>query len=358
MGLKSLGMEPAVAPGMQPGPHSNRAVLGWGFCALALAAAATGQPKAAPQPFAEVIDVRTGFVRVTLPGGAAAPRAEEFEVLWKGQKQRVLRVVGGAADPLEVGIAVDRSASMHAVFEPMRAAALALVDQGIAASDRVFVVGFTDAAHLLAEGRGAAREVLQSLPANPEAGTHPTALWQSLNRALELFGNADARAALIVVSDGCDTQGGLVRASSVTRRASALAIPIFLLLPGRDDCRNTVCRLDATGAWTCSAAAPPRMELRRRMEGDMLVVDSLTFTQNTNGAFSTAERDSFTMRIADDGGGTFAVQDPADWPTAWKRIFEQLGRQWTVVFEPTSEEVASEEIKVYRKAAGRRQRLR
>lgn len=326
--------------------------------ALALSASVVAQPPVAPQSFGDVIDVRTGFVRVTLAGGSPAPRAEEFEVLWRGRPQPVLRVVGGAAEPLEVGIAVDRSASMHAAFEPMRRAALALVDRGIAESDRVFVVGFTDTARLLAEGRGAAREVLETLPASPELGARPTALWQSLTRALELFRNADARAALIVVSDGCDTQGGLVRASSVGRRASALAIPIFLLLPSRDDCRNTVCTLDPAGAWNCSPAAPPRMELRHRWEGEMLVVDSLTIAQNTTSAFSTAERDRFSGLISEDGGGTFAVREPEDWPAAWSRIFELLGRQWTVVFEPTSNEVESGEIKVYRRTSGRRQRLR
>lgn len=305
-----------------------------------------------------MIDVRTGFVRVTIPAGAPMLRPEELEVLWKGQPQRVLRVVGGVDGPLEVGIAVDRSASMHAAFEPMRAAALELVDRGISEADRVFVVGFGDTARLLAEGRGTARQVLSALPAGPELGTHPTALWQALTRALELFENADARAALVVVSDGCDTQNGLVRATSVARRAGDLAIPIFLLLPSRDDCRNTVCALDAAGNWSCAAAAPPRMELQHAWEGDTLVVQSVTFSQNTTGAFSTAERTRFSALIADGGGATFAVRDPKAWAGAWMAIFEQLGRQWTVVFEPASDEVRSGEIRVYRRSGGRRHRLR
>ncbi len=328
------------------------------LCGVALAACAMGQESPEPQHFGEQIDVRTGFVRVTLPGGTSAPRAEEFEVLWQRQPQKVLRVLGGAADPLEVGIAVDRSASMHAAFEPMRAAALALVDQGISESDRVFVVGFADQARLLAEGRGAAKEVLQALPASPEAGTHPTALWQSLTRALELFGNADGRAALIVVSDGCDTTGGFVRASSVARRSNDLAIPIFLLLPGRDDCRNTVCVLGAAGEWSCSPADPPRLERQLTRVGETVAVRTMTYTQNTTGSFSTAERHRFTAMIADSGGGTYTVKRPEDWPGAWRRIFDQLGRQWTIVYEPTSDDVKSEEIAVYRRADGRRKRLR
>jgi hypothetical protein len=40
-----------------------------------------------------------------------------------------------------------------------------------------------------------------------------------------------------------------------------------------------------------------------------------------------------------------------------KKISDRLGRQWTVVFEPSSNEVTSDEIKVYSKAGGHRRRL-
>jgi|JI10StandDraft_1071094.scaffolds.fasta_scaffold112756_2 hypothetical protein len=343
---------------MSPRRANSGSVRLLALCGFAAALPLLGQPASGPNAFGDVIEVRTGFVRVTLPSGTSAPRAEEFEVLWNRHPQKVLRVVGGADDPLEVGIAVDRSASMHAAFEPMRAAALTLVDQGIAERDRVFVVGFTDQARLLAEGRGAARKVLSALPASPEAGTHPTELWQSLTRTLEQFENHDARSALIVVSDGCDTSGGLVRASSVVRRAGHLAIPIFLLRPDQEDCRNTVCTFDAGGEWSCRPAAPPRQLPYLTQVGETVAVWTTTYTQDTADSFSTAERDRFTSLIGKAGGGHFFVDDPKDWQRALSRIFEQLGRQWTVVFEPTSDAVKSDEIRVYRRANGRRQRLR
>ncbi len=105
-------------------------------------------------------------------------------------------------------------------------------------------------------------------------------------------------------------------------------------------------------------ADPPRLERPLTQVGAVVAVRTMTYTQNTSTASSTAERDRFTSLIADSGGGTFAVPSPAAWPRAWRRIFEQLGRQWTVVFEPTSDDVKSEEIRVYRRADGRRQRLR
>jgi hypothetical protein len=228
----------------------------WGLVAAA-AGSVSAQTAQEPPAYGEVIDVRTGFVRVTLPKGAPAPRVEDIEVTWKGQPQKVLRVIGGTAGPLELGIAVDRSASMHASFELMRAATLNLVDQGISEQDRVFSVAFTDETRLLAEGRGEAAKVIAALPSTPELGTRPTALFQALTRTLQLFENADARAALLVVSDGCDTAGGLVSATSVARRASDLAIPVFLLMPDRNACRNTVCQLDAAGKWRCTPDATP-----------------------------------------------------------------------------------------------------
>jgi hypothetical protein len=328
------------------------------LCGFAAAAAVCSQPISEPIVFGEQIDVRTGFVRVTLPGGASAPRAEEFEVLWKRQPQRVLRVVGGAADSLEVGIAVDRSASMNATFEPMRDAALELVERGFSENDRLFLVGFTDEARLLAEGRAAALRELTALPAGPDLASRPTALFASLTRTLQLFENAEERAALIVVSDGCDTADGIASATSVARRARDLAIPIYLLMPDRSDCRNTVCTPGATGRWTCSPADSPRLERRLSSDGSTVSVQSTYISESTTASPSTAERNRFSALIGKAGGGHFVVDDPGEWQSALSRIFEQLGRQWTVVFEATSGDVKSEEIRVYRRTDGRRQRLR
>ncbi len=339
-------------------PRPAGVVLAGTFWVLALVAPVAGQQHPEPSHFGDVIDVRTGFVRVTLAGGASAPRADEFEVLWKRQPQKVLRVVGGAADPLEVGIAVDRSASMYNVFEPMRHAALELVERGFSENDRLFVVGFTDEARLLAEGRGAALRVLAALPTSPKPASAPTAFFESLIRTLQLFENAEERAALIVVSDGCNTAGGFSSATSVARRARDLAIPIFLLMPDRSDCRHTVCTIDAGGRWTCSPADSPRLDRQLSAEGSTVSVESMKLAESTAASPATAERNRFSALIGKAGGGHFFVDDPEDWQRALSRIFEQLGRQWTVVYEPTSDDVKSAEIRVYRRANGRRQRLR
>lgn len=315
--------------------------------------------QAAPEPpsFGEVVDVRTGFVRVTLPAGAPPPRVEEIEVLWRKQPQRVVRVVGGADDPLELGIAVDRSVSMHAVFEPMRAAALKLVDQAVSDEDRLFAVGFSNETRLLAEGRGEALQVIAALPTTPEIGNRPTALFSALTRTLQLFENADARAAMIVVSDGCDTAGDSASATSVGRRARDLAIPIFLLMPDRNVCQNTICQQDAAGKWDCRPEASPTLMHGEPPDMFNPAARQTALAESSLAGGATEERDRFTGLISASGGGDFVVNDPEDWERAMKKISERLGRQWTVVFEPSSAEVASDEIKVYSKAGGHRRRL-
>nr|AGC72432.1 hypothetical protein [uncultured bacterium A1Q1_fos_2037] len=310
-----------------------------------------------PPSFGEVIDIRTGFVRVTLPAGAPPPRVEDIEVLWKRQPQRVVRVVGGADDPLELGIAVDRSASMHAAFEPMRAAALHLVEQAVSDEDRLFAVGFSNETRLLAEGRGEAARVIAALPTSPELGNRPTALFSALNRTLQLFENADARAALIVVSDGCDTAGDLASATTVGRRARDLAIPIFLLMPDRNVCQNTLCQQDAAGKWECKPEASPTLMQGESREMFNPAARPTAMTASSLAGGATEERDRFTGLISANGGGDFVVNDPADWDRAMKKISDLLGRQWTVVFEPSSDGVTSDEIKVYSKAGGHRRRL-
>lgn len=316
-----------------------------------------GQAAQEPQSFGEVIDIRTGFVRVTLPAGAPPPRVEDVEVLWRRQPQRVVRVVGGADDPLELGIAVDRSVSMHAVFEPMRAAALKLVDQAVSDEDRLFAVAFSNETRLLAEGRGEAARVIAALPTTPEIGNRPTALYSALTRTLELFENADARAALIVISDGCDTAGDLASATAVGRRARDMAIPIFLLMPDRNVCQNTICQQTAEGTWDCKPEASPTILHGEPPDMFNPAARQTALGESSLAGGATEERDRFTGLISAAGGGDFVVNDPEDWERAMKKISDRLGRQWTVVFEPSSNEVTSDEIKVYSKAGGHRRRL-
>lgn len=327
------------------------------LCVASLGSAGAQEPPK-PGEYGEVIDVSAGFVRFFLPADAPPPKAGEIEVVWKKKKQTVVRVVGGEDDPLELGLAVDRSASFHEAFVPLRAAALTLVDRGIKADDRLFSVAFTDRTQVLASGRGEARRVLEALPSNPEPGTHATAFFEAVSHSLGLFENADARAALVVVTDGCDTAGGLSRATSIAMRAEEIAVPVFLLMPDKEPCQYVRCEPDATGKLDCKPDVSP--SIRNVSSSDMFnpALRSTAMTKRSNVEGATGVRDLFTGLITRHGGGAYVVKNPGEWQSALDRIFEQLSRQWTVVFEPTSDEVRSEEVRVYSTAGGRRRRLR
>jgi hypothetical protein len=330
---------------------------GAGVFAITFAAAA--QETAEPPAFGEIVEVRTGFVRFLLPADAPPPTAADLEVRWKKQPQRIVRVVGGAGDPLELGILVDRTTSFQHAFEPLRAAALEVAGRALTEHDRLFAVAFSDHSTLLAEGRGDAARVLATLPAGPEPGTHPTAFYDAIDRALGRFQNADARAALVVVSDGCDLAGDLARAPNVARRARELAIPVFLLLPDRDDCRYSRCSTDANGRWHCVDDSAPTIYRGSASDFNNPASRPVTMAQLGKENSATAERERFSGRISKDGGGAFVVHEPEEWQAALERIFERLSRQWTVVFEPSSEAVSSDEVEVFgRNARGRRRKLR
>jgi hypothetical protein len=105
--------------------RSKRRLLTASAGVFAITFAAAAQETAEPPAFGETVEVRTGFVRFLLPADAPPPTAADLEVRWKRQPQRIVRVVGGAGDPLELGILVDRTTSFQHAFEPLRAGAVA-----------------------------------------------------------------------------------------------------------------------------------------------------------------------------------------------------------------------------------------
>ena len=160
-----------------------------------------------------------------------------------------------------------------------------------------------------------------------------------------------------MVSDGCDTAGDLASATAVGRRARDMAIPVFLLMPDRNVCQNTVCQQVAGGKWECKPEASPTILHGEAPDMFNPAARQTAMAESSRAGGATEERDRFTGLISANGGGDFVVNDPEDWEKAMKKISDRLGRQWTVVFEPSSDEVTSDEIKVYSNAGGRRRRL-
>jgi hypothetical protein len=321
------------------------------FALIAAAAAApllaplSGQE--APPPgglptMGETIEVRTGFVRLMLPVEAPEPRAEELEVLWKGERQEITRVVGGPEATLELGIAVDQSASLYRSFEPLREAARNVVTGALRENDRIFVVGFDETARLLDAGQGdEVARVVESLPTRPFG--YMTALFPVITDVVGRFQNVEARSALVIATDGCDSDL-YPDSRAAAQAARERAIPVFLLMPDREACRRTQCESRPDGDWHCytvpvSGATTPQEQLG-------------ILTGSTN------ERKKFLGAIEKQGGAGFVVKKPKDWETALREILARLSRQWLVVFDPSSDAVRSDEVEVFSIADGKRRRLR
>lgn len=258
----------------------------------------------------DVVDVRLGQARLLLPADAPPPEVASVRARWRGRDQRILRVVGGGEETLELGLLVDISGSTAPDFAAFRRAAAASALTVSGRGDRLFVAEFGDRPRLLASGRARAEEVLAHLPAAPRP--EKTALSPAVSWALGQFHAEDARAALLVVSDGCDT----TEPTSVGRFAPIArerGIPVFLLRRDRD-CQAGTGVHAQPGSPASVAAARIRADVERAVRatgGEVLV-------------FATDEE---LARRLDE-------------------LHRALGRQWLVVFEPESDAVDSRDVKV------------
>ncbi|MGE0641811.1 MAG: VWA domain-containing protein [Thermoanaerobaculia bacterium] len=330
--------------------------------ALGLAAShgpAKGELDQGPANLSDQIDVSLGFVRVSILESKQEPRPEEFEVRWEGQRQQVVRVVGGTDGSLEVGIAVDQSSSMAGALEYMRAEAVNFVESRFSDQDRVFVVAFADKMEVVAQGKAESLTALKKIPSQLDSGDQTTAFFSSLDRALHRFENSASKAALVVISDGCDSRDLGTGAASVSGKAADMAIPIFLLSPGRGQCKNASCAMTRSGRWVCSAGGPPSIA---QYKSDQIVIDptarTLELSRESASNRSTNERDRFLGLIQNEGGAYFAARSTEQSRKAFESVRELLAQQWTIVFEPTSSDVKSADVKVYRTVDGHRRRLR
>lgn len=284
--------------------------------------------EAAPPVFGESVEVRLGAVRLLLERQASPLEARDLRVRWRGREQKVLRVVGGAAASLELGLAVDVSASTGPRFAELVAAATGAARALLTAEDRLFLVAFGERAELVAAARGDVERVLAALP----EGSRPerTAIFTAVGFALETFEGADARAALVLLTDGCDMVPEEPPVSALRARSRERALPIYLLALG-GVCQAAAC---PGGAAVCRdvPAHPYRAAMVRRGRLEHLAHTS--------------------------GGRVFRLGAELPLERAWATLLEELSRQWLVVFEPTSGEVSSDEVEVLRRDGRRFRRLR
>lgn len=264
----------------------------------------------------EVVDVRLGQARWLAPADAPAPRLEDVHVLHRGREQRIVRLVGGETSSVELGLAIDVSESTGPRFRELRAAARDLATSLLGPADRSFLVTFSQTAELVASARGDLAWVLSAIPY--QVRTDKTRLYEGIAFALMQFHAEEPRAALVVLTDSCDTSG-VPDDDRALEIARLRAIPVYALLL-ETDCF----RLDSFQDQWGYIRESVQTDLRR----------------------TRANRKRLARMAEASGGSVVPLRPDQSVAEALRRIRAELDRQWTVVFEPSSAQVASGAVEV------------
>ncbi len=164
----------------------------------------------APEAMAEVdVDLVELYTTVTSSDGELLRglTARDFEVREDGRRQQLARVELVENLPLVVGVTLDVSGSMHESLGQAQRTAADFLKNLVRPSDRCFAVAFSDRPLLV-------------MPRTPDAAAAAESLgrlradgWTALNDALVFslyyFRGATGRRALVVLSDGADTNSRL-----------------------------------------------------------------------------------------------------------------------------------------------------
>jgi len=262
-----------------------------------------------------VIEVRRGEARRLLGADQGAPATltlERVTAAWRGRPQRVVSVEAGSAVPLALAIAVDASPSTldfrERVLSLAAETARTLAPAGAAAAEPPLLLLFSETSRV-ALASAEPSEIAALADALPFG---VTALFDALAAALHENLAPGRRAALLAVTDGCDT-GSQIPAERVRELALALGVPVHALVFDQDPCYERVA------------------------DGGGRVVRSPGWG---------ASREALRDLCAASGGGLFRVAGREDLARVWKRILADLERQAVVVYEPSDPEVDPAEVEI------------
>ena len=298
-------------------------------------------------PYGEVIDVRSGFTRVVGPSEGLELTSSDVQAVWKGRQQTVREVIGGPDSAIEVGIAVDVSASMQQSLDAMKTAIGGFIRSELSKADRVFLLTFSDRIEFGADGRDASLSALAELSIDTRSGLRPTRFFDGVEKSLSYFRNSSPRAVLFVASDGCDSLQEKGAGERILKRASSMAIPVILMAPGRRECRSETCKLTRSGQWSCSEATPSGMSVRvQDRDASDPTRGPIDIPSEFLASPATIARDQFIGRLKAGGGDFVLARSDSEWSRGVDSVRTLLNRQWMVVFEPSSTEVRSSEVRV------------
>ncbi|MFO7691484.1 MAG: VWA domain-containing protein [Vicinamibacterales bacterium] len=255
-------------------------------------------------------------VPVTVTGRDGQPVRDlppsAFRVFEDEVEQKVERLDQGTV-PSDVALLIDTSGSMRAVREAVRSSAPALA-AALRAADRAMVVSFDRRIRVLSD-LTRDREALQRALAGigPGGGTR---LYDGLALvAVDRLNQVQGRKAVILLTDGVDTQSQLTDADGALAAVETSNTPVFVVRYETDDAR-TYMPPGAFGIrrWLIPPDGPEKAEEAR------------------------VAADQFLMRLASSSGGRlFAARPDADVSEIVAHIGDELSRQLTLAYDPAND---------------------
>ena len=180
--------------------------------------------------FSSEIDVQLVQLQVLVvdrrgnPVGGLKP--EDFEVREDGQLRQVERLFVSNDVPLSLGLAIDSSGSMEPIWQQTNSIAAAFFDGALTWRDQAFLVDFDSTLRLVQPLTGSKPLLARGLERLFPQGN--TALYDAILFSLLQYGEAPGRRALVVVTDGYDSnsRSDPTRAIDFGKR---LGVPVYVV---------------------------------------------------------------------------------------------------------------------------------
>ena len=310
----------------------SRFLLTCACVVLGLATAATQQTQ---QPtFKTGAQTVAIYTTVTDSDGRLVPDLgrEDFEIYDNGKLQSI-SVFASENQPVTVALMLDRSGSVRANFALVEEAAEAFVRR-LAPDDRARVGSFSVDIRLDPEDFTSDYEKLIGIIRSELQPAGPTPLWNAVNVAMTALRGQEGRRVVLVFTDGVDDprnfNGDRVSHKEVMRRAQAEDVMVYGVgleslvpyggrrapLPGRG-----------------SLGMEPRMISQKPDEG-------------------------LSKLAAESGGGYFELAKAEDLRATFRRVAEELHRQYALGFEPSKLDGKLHKLEVRVKKPGMTARAR
>ncbi len=190
--------------------------------------------------FSSEIDVQLVQLQVLVVDRRGNPvadlRPEDFQIREDGEPRQVEKLYASNQVPLSLGLAIDSSGSMEFIWEQTTAIAAAFFEGALTWRDQAFLVDFDSTLRLVQPLTGSKALLVQSLERLHPSGQ--TALYDAMLFSLLQYGEAPGRRALVVVTDGFDSNSRAdpVRAIDFGKR---LGVPVYVVAMRSDPRRLT-----------------------------------------------------------------------------------------------------------------------